>query len=65
MRTFVTYTLREVELYRACSTNVERMNACRILVRKPVEKRPIAKLICMYLDSIKVNLREMEWYELD
>jgi hypothetical protein len=43
---------------RACSTNGEKRNACRILVAKPEEKRPQGKLRRRWVDR-------MEWIGLD
>jgi hypothetical protein len=47
----------------------ERRNACRILVGKPEEKRPLGRLRRRWVDNIKMDLREieldgMEWIEL-
>jgi hypothetical protein len=38
----------------------EKRNACRILVGKPEGKRPLGRPRRMYLDNIKMDLREME-----
>jgi hypothetical protein len=32
------------EMGRACSTNEDKMNACRILMEKPEGKRPLGRL---------------------
>jgi hypothetical protein len=53
------------EMSRACSTNGEKMNACRILVRKPEGKRPLGKPRRMWVDNIILDLREMEWSGMD
>jgi hypothetical protein len=37
----------------------ERMNACRILVGKPEEKRPLGRPIRRWEDNIKMDLREI------
>jgi hypothetical protein len=48
---------------RACSTNGEKRTAYRILVGKPEGKRPLGRPRRMWVDNIKMNLREdeMEW----
>jgi hypothetical protein len=40
-------------------------NAHRILVGKPEGKRPLGKAKGKWEDNIKMDLREMGWYELD
>jgi hypothetical protein len=42
---------------RACITNGEEMNACRILVGRPEGKRPLGRPIRRYADNIKMDLR--------
>jgi hypothetical protein len=54
---------------RACSTNVEEMNAYRILVGKPEGKRPLGSPTRRWVDNIKIDLREtvcdnMDWIDL-
>jgi hypothetical protein len=49
----------------ACSTNVERRNACRILVGKPEERRPLGRPKRRWVDNIKMDLREIEWDAMD
>jgi hypothetical protein len=39
----------------------EKMNAYRILVGKPVGKRPLGRPRRRLLDYIKMDLREIEW----
>jgi hypothetical protein len=46
---------------RACSTNGNKMNAYRILVRKPEGKRPLGRPRRKWVDNIKINLREIGW----
>jgi hypothetical protein len=46
---------------RACSTNGEKRNTCRILVGKPEGKRPLGRPSHRWADSIKMDLREIGW----
>jgi hypothetical protein len=41
------------------------MKACRILVGKPEEKRPLGRRKRMWVDNIKMNLREIGWEDMD
>jgi hypothetical protein len=41
------------------------MNAYRILVGKAEGMRPLGRPRCRWMDNIKIDLREMGWYELD
>jgi hypothetical protein len=50
---------------RSCSTNGEKMNACRILVGKREGKRPLGRLRRKWVDNIKVNHREIGWGGVD
>jgi hypothetical protein len=43
----------------------EKRNAYRILVGKPERKRPLGRPRRRWVDNIKMDLREMEWYGLD
>jgi hypothetical protein len=49
----------------ACSTNVEKTNAYRILVGKPEGKRPLGRPRSRWVDNIKMDLRETEWDGVD
>jgi hypothetical protein len=56
---------------RACSTNGENRNIYiyRILVGKPEGKRQLGRPRCKWVDSIKMDLREigcggMDWIDL-
>jgi hypothetical protein len=46
---------------RACSTNVVKRNACRILVGNPEGKRPLRRPRRRWVENIKMDLREIEW----
>jgi hypothetical protein len=39
----------------------ELRNAYRILVGKPVRKRPLGRSRCRWVDDIKTDLREIGW----
>jgi hypothetical protein len=43
---------------RTCSTNAEKRNAYRILVRKPEGKRPLGRPRCRWMGNIKMDLRD-------
>jgi hypothetical protein len=53
--------MEEDEAGRACSTNVEKRNAYRILVGKPEGKRPLGRQRRRWVDNTKMNLREIGW----
>jgi hypothetical protein len=42
---------------RACSTNGEKRNACRILVGKPEGERPLGRPGRRWVGNIKIDLR--------
>jgi hypothetical protein len=44
---------------------VEKRNACRILVGKPEEKRPLGRPRHRWVDNIKMDLREIGWDFMD
>jgi hypothetical protein len=46
---------------RAYSTNREKRNACRILVGKPKDKRPLGRPRRRWVDNIKMDLRDIGW----
>jgi hypothetical protein len=53
---------------RACSTNREKKNSYRILMGKLEGKRPLRRPRRMWVDSVKMDLREtgqggMDWIE--
>jgi hypothetical protein len=41
------------------------MNAYRILVGKSEGKRPLGRPRCMWMDNIKMDLREIGWVGMD
>jgi hypothetical protein len=49
----------------ACITNGEKRNAYMILVGKPEGKRPLRRPRLIWVDSIKMDLREIGWYGVD
>jgi hypothetical protein len=51
---------------RACSTNMEKMSAYRIIVRESVGKRPLGIPRRSWEDNIKMDIREnwVVWTEL-
>jgi hypothetical protein len=48
-------------MYRACSTNKDKRNACTILVRKPEGKRILGTFRLGWVDNIKMDLKEIKW----
>jgi hypothetical protein len=50
---------------RACSTKGGEEECIRILGGKPDGKRPLGRPTRRWVNSIKMDLREMEWYGLD
>jgi hypothetical protein len=50
---------------RACSTNVEKGNAYRILVGMPEGKTPLGRPRRRWVDNIKIDLREIGWDGMD
>jgi hypothetical protein len=50
---------------RTCSTNGGEEGAYRILVGKPERKRPLGRPRRRWLDNIKIDLREIVWYDMD
>jgi hypothetical protein len=50
---------------RAYSTNGEKRNACRILVRNPEGKRPLGRPRRRWVNNIRMDLRETGWDGVD
>jgi hypothetical protein len=57
--------VKEDEMGRACSKNGKKINAYRILVGKPEGKRPLGRPRRRWVDSIKIDLREIGWDGID
>jgi hypothetical protein len=49
----------------ACSTNGEKRERYRLLVRKPEGKRPLGRPRCRWVDDTELDLGEMEWGGVD
>jgi hypothetical protein len=54
-----------MKMSRACSTNGEEKNAYRIWVGKPEGKRPLGRPRRRWVDSIKIDVREIGWNGMD
>jgi hypothetical protein len=50
---------------RACSANVEKRNAYRILVGKPEGKRQLGRPRRRCLDNIKLDFKEIGWGDMN
>jgi hypothetical protein len=46
---------------RACSTHGEKRNAYRTLVGNTEGRRQLGRSSRMWVDNIKIDLREIEW----
>jgi hypothetical protein len=46
---------------RACSTNWAKRNTYRVWVGKTERKRPLGRPRRMWVDNIKMDLREIGW----
>jgi hypothetical protein len=57
--------VKEDEMGRVCSTNVENRKAYRILVGKPDGKRPLGRPRRRWVNNIKMDLREIDWDGFD
>jgi hypothetical protein len=72
MRSFITCILakqndqvKKDEMGRVCTTNGEKRNAYRILVRKPEEKRPLGRPRCRWVGNFKMDLGETGWDDMN
>jgi hypothetical protein len=50
---------------RTCRTHGEKMNACRILVRKLERKTSLRRPRLMWEDNTKMDLKEVKWGGMD
>jgi hypothetical protein len=57
--------VKEDEMGRACSTIGEKRNLYRILVGKPEGTKPLRTPRRRWVDSIKMDLREIVWDRMD
>jgi hypothetical protein len=57
--------MKEDEMGWACSMNGAKMNAYRILVGKPEEKRPLGRPRVRWMDNIKMDLIDIGWDDMD
>jgi hypothetical protein len=48
-----------------CSTNAEKRNAYRLLVRKPEGNRPLGRPRRRWVDNIRMDLGEVGWGDVD
>jgi hypothetical protein len=48
-----------------CSTNGEKRNAYRLLVRKPEGRRPLGRPRSRWVDNIGMDLGEVGWGNVD
>jgi hypothetical protein len=46
---------------RACNTNGDMRNSCRLLVGKPEQKKLLGRPRCRRVDNIKMDLGELGW----
>jgi hypothetical protein len=53
------------DMGRACSTNGEKRNACRISVGKPERKRLLGRQRRRWVSNITMDLREIGWDSMD
>jgi hypothetical protein len=57
--------VKKIEIGRACSTHGARRGAHRVLVEKPEVRRTIRRPRRRWEESIKLDLREVEWWSRD
>jgi hypothetical protein len=50
---------------RACNTDEEKHNACRIVVGRPERTRPLGRPRRKWEANIKIYLGEIEWGDMD
>jgi hypothetical protein len=61
----ISVQVKEDEMGMPCSTNVEEMNAYRILIGKPEGKRPLRRPSHRWVNNIRMDLREIGWGRMD
>jgi hypothetical protein len=49
----------------ACSTNGEKRNAYKLLVRKPERNTPLGRPRFRWVDNIRMDLGEVGWGDVD
>jgi hypothetical protein len=49
----------------SCSTNGEKRNAYRLLVRKPERKRPLGRPRRRWVYNIRMDIREVGWDDVE
>jgi hypothetical protein len=52
--------VKDYEICGACFTNLEKRNACRLLVEKPEVKRPQGGARYRWMDNIKMDFGDTE-----
>jgi hypothetical protein len=57
--------VQEDETGRACSTHGKPEECVHSLVGKPEGKRPLGRPIRGWEDNVKIDLREIEWGDVD
>jgi hypothetical protein len=62
---FAVYQNSQRHLLFDIYVNIETRNAYRISVGKPEGKRPLGRPRRRWVDNIKMDLREIEWYGVD
>jgi hypothetical protein len=63
--TYIHNYLQLKEMDGPCSTNGEKRNAYRLLVRKPEGKRPLGRPRRRWVDNIRMDLGEVGWGDVD
>jgi hypothetical protein len=62
---FMWYVSRRMRRAGHAARTGEKMNAYRILVGNPEEKRPLGRPRRRWVDNIKLDLREIGWDGMD
>jgi hypothetical protein len=57
--------VEEDEMGGPCSTNEGKRKAYRLLVEKPVGKRPLGRPRRRWVDNIRMDLGEVGWGDVD